>query len=77
MALIYFIIYITGYISAYFLGRHNRRKNLGEKYDWSTVRFLLCFCIFSWASFVIIGTDPSTYSFDGKLKIKTKPPKWL
>ena len=66
------IIYLSGYIASYFIARYNRRKNLGENYDWDTIYFLLLFSIFSWCSFAIVATDPSTYSFNGKVKSKTK-----
>ena len=70
------IIYIFGYISAYYMGRKNFRKNHVD-YTWADVRFLLFFSIISWMSFFIIASDPSTYSFDRNVKCKTKPPKWL
>lgn len=66
------IIFITGYIACYGVGRNVRRAKEGKYYSWADVGVLLLHSLSSWVGVCVI------LFIEGEKSLNFgKPPKWL
>ena len=66
------IIYLTGLVASFLLGRHALRKDTKD-YNWFLAVFNLVVCLFSWLGFLaMVAIFLSTLNYK-----KVNVPKWL
>jgi hypothetical protein len=70
----YWIIYIIGYITSYYLTRHVVKKKTDRQWLWGDVIMVMIFSTVSWISVVIALTF---YIIDLLEDDDNKPPRWL
>lgn len=69
----YLVIYLIGYVLAYYTGRYIIRIEAGKYYDWNDVKGIAFYSILSYISFLFFII---AYVI-GKIKYDENPPKWL
>ncbi len=74
--LVIFLIYLAGYVLAYYMYRYNMKTQHGFNWNWNNISFGLFISLFSWLT-VLIGIFMLLKDSEKVKNMKVKIPKWL